>query len=156
MQKEESFYKGIYDGTTDTGESAPIWSVRFMEKRPASNVEIISGKGSIKEIRRNFTKREYRIEALEKVRILENTLYFPGWNVFVDGRPQVIEFQDQNYRGLITFYVDKGEHLVNINYKDTKIRKFANLISLIALLITGLLVFSYKLKKRYNKAKDLW
>ncbi len=149
LQKEESFYSGIYNGTTDTGESAPIWSVRFMEKRPKSTAEIIEGSGRIKEIKRNFTKREYRVKTLERVRILENTLYFPGWTVLVDGRPEIIEFQDRNHRGLITFYVDKGEHLISIEYEETKVRKFANVISLVSLVaVVGLLIVKRKVKKR--------
>lgn len=152
LHKPESFFTGIYDGTTDTGESSPIWSVRFMEKRPESRVEIIKGYGKIKEIERNFTKREYQVEATGRIRILENTLYFPGWTVLVDGRQESIEFQDQNHRGLITFYVDRGKHLVNITYEETKVRKFANAISLVILLtVVGLLIFKFRVKKAYNK-----
>lgn len=148
LQKQESFYTGIYNGTTDTGESAPIWSVRFMEIRPISKVEIVGGKGEISEIKRNITKREYKVNALERIRIVENTLYFPGWTVLVDGRAENIEFQDQNHRGLITFYVDKGEHLINIIYEETRVRKFSNIISLVSLLIVmGLFIFKFRMKK---------
>ncbi len=38
----ESFYTGIYFSTTDTGESSPIWSVRFMEHTPASPLMVIA------------------------------------------------------------------------------------------------------------------
>lgn len=151
LQKEESFYKGIYNGTTDTGESSPIWSVRFMEKRPISRVAIISGKGEIKELKREFTKREYKIVALEKIRILENTLYFPGWIVLVDGKRVETEFQDQNHRGLITFYVDRGEHLINITYEDTKVRKFANFVSLASLLIIAVGLSIIRRRETYGK-----
>lgn len=157
LNKKESFYTGIYNGTTDTGESAPIWSVRFMEKRPKTKVEIIEGYGEVKEIRRSFTKREYQVEAESRIRILENTLYFPGWNVLVDGRPEVIEFQDQNHRGLITFNVDKGSHKVNINYEETKIRFLANAVSVVSLFGVGGLIFlkELRIKKRYNNSKHL-
>lgn len=152
LQKEESFYSGIYNSTTDTGESAPIWSVRFMEERPKSKVEIISGKGKIREVKRSFTKREYQIEAVDRVRILENTLYFPGWTVLVDGREQRIEFQDQNHRGLITFNVDKGEHFVNIIFKETKIRLFSDIMSLISVIaVGGFIIFQLVKKRMYNK-----
>ena len=57
LNKPESFYAGIYNGTTDTGESAPIWSVRFMEKRPKSKVEIIEGKGRVRGIKRTIIER---------------------------------------------------------------------------------------------------
>jgi len=142
LHKEESFYAGIYNGTTDTGESSPIWSVRFMEKRPTSKVKIIEGNAEIKEIARKITMRKYTINASERSRILENTLYFPGWNVLVDGKDVEVEFQDQNHRGLITFYVDRGEHLVNIMYEETKVRKLSNVISLVSLLaVLGLFIF---------------
>ena len=155
LHKPEGFYNGIYNGTTDTGESSPIWSVRFMEKRPTSRIEIISGKAEIKEIKRSFTKREYEVEASEKIRILENTLYFPGWRVLVDGKPEVIEFQDQNHRGLITFNVDKGNHKVIINYEETKIRFLANAVSAASLFGVGGLIFfkETRIKKRYNNSR---
>lgn len=152
LQKKESFYSGIYDSTTDTGESAPIWSVRFMEKRPRSKAEIIEGYGKITEINRRIVSREYRVIALDKVRILENTLYFPGWTVLVDGKKQEIEFQDQNHRGLITFNVGKGEHFVNIIFKETKIRLFSDIVSLIGVItVGGFIIFQLVKKRMYNK-----
>jgi uncharacterized membrane protein len=157
LNKPESFYTGIYNGTTDTGESAPIWSVRFMEKKPEAKFAIIDGEGAINEIKRSIIKREYQIVALDKLRILENTLYFPGWTVLVDGKPETIEFQDQNYRGLITFYVDKGEHIVNIFFKETKVRLFSDIISLISIIaIGGLIIFQIVRKKCIirNKCKN--
>jgi hypothetical protein len=157
LYKSESFFTGIYNGTTDTGESAPIWSVRFMEKRPKSKVEIIEGYGKIKEIERSSTKRMYQVETANRLRILENTLYFPGWSVLIDGRPQVIEFQDQNYRGLITFYVGKGEHLVSIIYGKTKIRKFADIISLASLIaVIGLLITKSGIKKDIIRIRKVY
>jgi len=158
LNKPENFYTGIYNGTTDTGESAPIWSVRFMEKRPAAKVEIIEGYGEIKEIKRSFTKREYLVEAAGKIRVLENTLYFPGWTVLVDGRKVNIEFQDQNYRGLITFDADKGSHRISISYEESKTRLLADIISIVSISMTGGLIIiellRLRLKKRYNNSKS--
>ena len=91
------------------------------------------------------------VEAKGEIRILENTLYFPGWTVSVDGKPVTIEFQDQDHRGIITFHVDSGKHLVNIVYKDTKIRKFSDVVSLVSLAVLGLFIFRSKIKKSYNK-----
>lgn len=147
LDKQESFYSGIYNSTTDTGESAPIWSVRFMEKRPKSKMEIIEGKGEIKEDKRTTTIRKYIITTFEKSRILENTLYFPGWIVLVDNRSTDIQFQDPNYRGLMTFYLDKGKHNVEIIYKETKIRQIADVASLVGLIIVASSLLSLIWKK---------
>ncbi|KKQ38514.1 MAG: hypothetical protein US55_C0005G0011 [Candidatus Levybacteria bacterium GW2011_GWC2_37_7] len=152
LQKKEGFYSDIYNGTTDTGESAPIWSVRFMERKPKSRVEIISGYGKVIEIKRKIVSREYKVIASSKVRILENTLYFPGWTVLVDGKKQEIEFQDQNHRGLITFSVDKGEHFISIIFKETKIRLFSDTVSLVSVItVGGFMLFQLVGKRMYNK-----
>ncbi len=127
----DSFYEKVYEGTTDTGESSPIWSVRFMEKKPARNLEFIWGKGETELVRRNFTNHIYKINVeTDKARIRENTLYFPGWNVFINGKKENIEFQDPANRGLITFYANKGFNKVEILFGSTKIRTFSSLLSL--------------------------
>jgi hypothetical protein len=53
--RKDSYYTSVWDSTTDTGESAPVWSVRFMEKRPKAQMEIVDGEGSIKNIERKST-----------------------------------------------------------------------------------------------------
>ena len=141
--RDESFYKNVYFGTTDTGESAPIWSVRFMEKTPKARIEAIEGKAIIQEIFRNSTKHSYNIEVLsETVRIKDNTLYFPSWKVYANGNELPIQFQDPSQRGLITFTLEKGIYDVDVKFEDTKLRVLSNLISLIALfLLAGCFVY---------------
>ncbi|MFZ2025217.1 MAG: hypothetical protein WAV51_02975 [Microgenomates group bacterium] len=129
-QKSENFYSGIYESTTDTGESSPIWSVRFMEHRPTSPLEIAEGAVIITHGNRTTTTREYSVEAKEPARLVENTLYFPGWKVYVDGVQTGIQYQDPTYRGLITFRVTEGTHTVRIVFEDTKLRYVADMITL--------------------------
>ena len=139
LYKDDSFFSGIYNGTTDTGESSPIWSVRFMEKEPKSHIEILDGKATIKEMERKNTNHTYKIFAVDNTKFRENTLYFPGWSIIVDGKTVPIEFQDPNSRGLITFYVPKGEHIVLASFGETKLRFFADIITLMS--IVGVLAF---------------
>lgn len=130
----DSYYSGVYPSTTDTGESSPIWSVRFMEKSPVTQYEIIEGKGTIIPQLRTTTSHMFTINTTTKVRVVDNTLYFPGWIVSVDNLTTSIEFQDQNWRGLMTFWVNPGKHNVVVSFGDTKLRKTANLISIVGLL----------------------
>ncbi len=131
----EAFFTQIYNGTTDTGESAPIWSIRFMERQAIAPIEVISGSARLTQTERKFTKHTYKIEAYKETRIRENTLFFPGWAVLVDGRRVSIEFQDQLNRGLMTFYVPKGKHVVQVLFSETKLRFLADAISIISLVI---------------------
>jgi len=128
-QKPESYYSNVYESTTDTGESSPIWSVRFMEHRPTALLEIAEGAVIIRDSSRTTTTRTYTIEARESARLVENTLYFPGWKVYVDGVQAGVQYQDPTYRGLITFRVTEGTHEVNIVFEDTKLRYVADMVT---------------------------
>lgn len=144
QQKSDSFYSGIYNSTTDTGESSPIWSVRFMEKRAKDTIEVVEGNASIKKISRRSTQHNYEIVSQGNSRIKENTLFFPGWKVYVDGKNQDIQFQDPRHRGLMTFYLTSGKHNVDVIFKETKLRKIADLISVLSLGTLVLLWLGYK------------
>lgn len=140
--KPEGFFKGVYEGTTDTGESAPIWSVRFMERKPSTHLQLIDGDAKIKELERKSTYHKYKIDVLSNSLLRENTLYFPGWEIRADNKKQKIEFQNSNHRGLMLFSLPKGSYVVEAIYKETKLRLLSNVISLVVLsnLIIGLIL----------------
>lgn len=147
FEKPDSFYTSVYEGTTDTGESAPRWSVRFMLERPSAFAEIIEGDAEIRTVRHDILSRVYQVRvSSEQARILENTLYFPGWFVTVDSRELPLTevwWQDPAYRGLITYFVPQGEHIVTIEFRNTKVRNISEIISAGSLLIlAGLSVFT--------------
>jgi len=127
---QESFFTGVYESTTDTGESSPVWSVRFMEHRPESPMEVISGDADISEGQRTSTEHEYYIKAKTPVRLVENTLYFPGWTITADGMPLNLQFQDPSYRGLMTFELPRGEYTVRAEFRETKLRMLADAVSI--------------------------
>ncbi len=134
LLKNQSFFTGIYNSTTDTGESSPIWSVRFMEQRPKAHMEVISGNAGIKETFRNSTNHKYIVSASVPSRLRENTLYFPGWHITVDGREVPIQFQDPKNRGLMTFNVSSGKHFIVAYFNETKLRLFSDYLSLFGIL----------------------
>jgi hypothetical protein len=136
LQKPESYYSGIYDSTTDTGESSPIWSIRFMERRAKERTSVIDGSAVIRSTGRSTTRHAYFIDVKEPARIVENTLFFPGWHVLVDGKDVTIQFQDPAFRGLMTYTLDSGEHTVDIVFRNTKLRTVAGMISSMGILAT--------------------
>ena len=138
--EQPSFYSGIYNGTTDTGESSPVWSVRFMEYAPSKRIDVIGGIATVIERSRTTTEHRYTINATIPSQLLENTLFFPGWNVYVDGKKTDIEFQDPNHRGIITFRVDEGIHEVRVVFQNTKIRTYSEYISLASFAICIMLM----------------
>lgn len=155
LVKPENFYSSIYNGTTDTGESSPIWSVRFMEKRSTSRMEVLMGEATIEEFTRVSTNHVYTVSVVsDNARIVENTLYFPGWNVYVNNTKTNIEFQDPLNRGLMTFYLPKGVNKVEVKFEDTGIRKGSNSVTIISLILlfTFAFVFTSKGGKKHAKS----
>ena len=139
LVKQDTYYSNIYSGTTDTGESSPVWSVRFMEQRPKSFYEVIEGEAVLVPVRRTATRHEFNVLARTDARIADNTLYFPGWIVAVDGRVldpvRELIYQDPSYRGLMTFRVSPGDHRIVVSFGETKLRNAANLLSAAGLII---------------------
>lgn len=152
INKDDLTFQRVYKSTTDTGESSPIWSVRFMEKEPVDEIEVVEGEATIKKLSRNMTQHSYEIDVeSESARIRENTLYFPGWKIFASGKPLALEFQDPRHRGLMTFNLPRGRHNVYVEFGETKLRQFSNYLSfgtLAAILIWGSFVFLKNRKLR--------
>ncbi len=150
LYKPESFYTGVYKGTTDTGESAPIWSVRFMEKQPKAYLDVIDGDAQIKELERKSTYHKYQLIVNKPTLFEENTLYFPGWEIKANGTPLSIQFQNMNYRGVMLFNLSKGTYVVEVSYKETKLRAIADAVSVVILFnILAFLSFRF-VKPRFS------
>jgi len=144
IYKPESFFTGIYNSTTDTGESSPIWSVRFMEKRPKKYLNVIDGSAKITNLQRTSTYHKYIINVLKPTLFEENTLYFPGWEIKANGKPLNIQFQNRDYRGIMLFSLNKGSYVIEAEYKETKLRAIADALSVVVLFnILGFLGFRF-------------
>ena len=69
----------------------------------------------------------YKVTATSEIRMVDYTFYFPGWKVLVDAKEVPIEFQDMNYRGVITYNVPSGNHEVVVKFTDTKAVSYTHL-----------------------------
>lgn len=147
----DSFYFN-YPGTAAYhNEATTIWVEGDAYEYPKNPAEIISGEGIIKDYKRKSQVHFYSIYAKTNVRILDNTVYFPGWRVMVDGDKIPIQFQDVNHRGLITFDLNKGSHNVMVKFGESPIRFAADIITILFIfLILIIVVFR---KKIIPKAK---
>ena len=143
LAREDTYYIYDYSGTTDTGESSPMWSTRGVEEKAKKKIELIGGIGTFTEVYRNSTIHIYKITADNELQFLDNTVYFPGWKAYADKVEVPVEYQDLNHRGLITFRVPKGTKNVEVRFEDTKLRRISNIISLTSLFaLFGILVIS--------------
>lgn len=117
--------EAIPGSTTWAHEQATRWLIPKPDRIPNEKIE--NAFYQIKSWKTN--EHIYAIRAT-KTLMTENTMYYPGWKVFVDGQEQEINYDN----GKINFKVSPGNHEVISKFGETNFRKAADLVSIVAVL----------------------
>lgn len=141
-KRDDTYYYSFSGSTVYRRATTTIWTGEDPFKISKNKISIISGNGEISNLEVKSNMHSFTINTKTGVSVLDNTFYFPGWIIEVNGKVTPIEFQDMNHRGLIAFAIPKGNHSVVVRFTETKIRFFADLISLFS--IPLLIAFLYK------------
>jgi hypothetical protein len=138
----DGFYDS-YGGTTDYHlRTSSIWTAGDFSKKAEHQFELIAGQGEMTSKKITSNVHVLRISAKTPIIILDNTVYFPGWNVLVDDERVPIQFQDMNHRGLIAFNVPQGNHDVVIRFEKPRIMQIADLVSLFSILFLAVFLLA--------------
>lgn len=130
-----------------------VWSANSLSYQKKSiQAALIEGDGELSIIEVKNASRHYKLIAKTPVRLLDYTFYFPVWQVLANGQAVDIEFQDSDYRGLITYRLPEGEYDLNLDYRPSIIRKIANTFSLLAFFtLFPWLYYLFKKNTFFNK-----
>lgn len=132
--------------TTYFGETDVIWSAGPAKGFPKNRIEVISGAATVSNFVKKTQLHTFTVTAQSKTTLVDNTQYYPGWRVYVDNQKVPIQFQDANWRGLITFQVPQGTHSVRVLFGETPMRLAADLMSVITLFVLLLSSFFRRFK----------
>lgn len=144
-KRDDNYYYSFSGSTVYRRATTTIWTGGDPFEIPESKISIISGDGQLNNFIIKSNRHSFTINAESSVRILDNTFYFPGWKILVDGKKIPIEFQDINHRGLITFIVPNGQHKIEVKFGESPIRLFSDIISVATcIFIAGIWVFRSK------------
>jgi uncharacterized membrane protein len=140
-----------YFGTsTSDNELKPIWfdeheNIGITEKvylEKEANLEIVSWSGS---------NMIYRIEAKEDLRVLQKTMYFPGWEVLVNGEMTEIDYENEKYSGRVVFDIEAGNNLIESRFtNNTSSRKIGIYLTIIGMLGFIISIFSKLIPSKWN------
>ncbi len=111
---------------------------------------IIEGTGELEILEEKNASRVYKTKSEGELRLIDHTFYFPGWTAYIDGSATIIEYQDPNYRGLITYKVPAGEHQVKVIYEYSKIRLLGALVTVVG--VISATVFFVSFRSKYLKS----
>lgn len=129
----ETFYSTNEATTTVANEYMPRWVREFPTQRASSEVEFYKGKGTFEHTDITTNKVVASIKTEEDSIVQINSVYYPGWGVFLNGVPAKISYD--NPQGVIRVFVPKGEYRIITEFRETVPRFIATIISLMSLLI---------------------
>lgn len=122
--------------TTSADELMPLWVKEKPKERAKERMEFVEGLGTIDQVS-TMSKSITFTSKTDSTKLRLNTIYFPGWEVLVDGSPTVIDYS--NTKGFMEFAVGEGQHTVEAIFSETPMRFLADTLSILAgLLIIGL------------------
>ena len=133
FDKGEGYYTTNMATTTVQDEYMPLWVRQKPLQRPEKKVEIIKGQGSVKDVFYNNKKISFSTDIKKEVLIQVNTIYWPGWNAFIDGKQTDIRYN--NSGGLIQFGIPSGAHTIIVEFGETPLRLAGDTLSIISFIL---------------------
>ncbi len=109
----------------------PKWTKFRPPSRPLEKYDLLAGE-IISVYKANDIKYEFEVDADKDDMLNFNSYYFPGWTAEVDGQTSAITPQEPY--GQIGVGLGQGRHLVKIFWKETQLRLFTDLISMLVFL----------------------
>lgn len=133
FDKGDSFYLTNDATTTSSREYTPLWVKNMPNRRPENKIEIIRGNGEVSNLIYNSKKLSFNVATENNVKVRINTIYYPGWKLFIDGRQAKIDFKNDN--GVMDVLLTKKNHYVNFVFLETPFRFFADAVSVVSMLV---------------------
>ncbi len=128
------FYYHFPLTTSGEEEHLTIWFDQIKNYPLQEKVTLAQAQGLYEIDSWKTTEHRYRIHLDGTSRVVERTMYFPGWKLFVDGKKQDIQYQYKDYPGLITYGLPKGDHTIRTVFtEDTPARRTGDVLSLIGI-----------------------
>ncbi len=149
----DTYFRHTLPLSTASGEgfqpAVPKWvnpDSPWEKNIPNSPIMLLSGDAEIKTVSISSTSHEYIVFGRTSLLIKENTLYFPGWKVFINTKEVPIKYTNKKYPGVITFQAPRGLSKMVVKFVDTPIRSIGKWVSGMSFL--GLVIFCFFRLKR--------
>ena len=157
--RPEHFYYNLTDSQLLSGQSfvdqqagalldyLPKTALEPRELAPASPF-LVQGKGTVTNFINKSNRWSFDAEITQDADVVIPVFDFPNWTVVIDGK--VFPHSHNNILGRIEINLPKGNFHIAGEFKNTPIRTFSNILSLVSLLGLALLLKYGKNSKIYH------
>ena len=139
------------------GELRPIWFELGENLRDFKQLYFLDNQQNLTQIEPinltwTGTHMSYNLDPVVEGRVIQKTLYYPGWRVIINDLPVEIDYQLNDWSGRITYTVANGPQKVEVVFSDRGTsREFLNYIGIFGIGIWLLVLF----KSIYPKSRKL-
>jgi len=145
FDKGDGYYATNDATTTVRDEYMPTWVKEKPLQRPQSKIVIDSvGQSNVTNLYYNNKKITFDLSLQRDANVFINTLYWPGWKVYVDNQEAALAFD--NPKGVMRVTLSSGNHKVKAEFGETIVRLFADWLSVLT--FGGLVFISLRKKAR--------
>ena len=144
--RNEAYYvsrENFTDGTSSMGNSfSTVWT-GWKQIKANEPVELVNGT-LVDTVLDSYLDKKYTITMDSPGDVIFHTLYFPGWTVLVDSSEVPIKFRQE---GIVRVSMPAGTHVVRLVFRNTPIRTWAvllSVISLVTMISWGILLHRYE------------
>jgi hypothetical protein len=148
VNRGDMFYITNQATTIEGDENTPVWVKNPPRNAPRQKIEV-DGSYQIEKQKSNLL--EFSLVLDRQKKIIINTIYYPGWNLFINNKKQEINYN--NDKGLITFFTGAGKSNIKLSFTETPLRAIADLISLTSALVL-FIFFIFKVKLNIRLTRD--
>lgn len=132
----EEYYLSLQTSATSFDENLPIWVTDLKTKKPESKFLVLKGEAKIDILEDKSSRVVARIESTTSAKLRFNQYYFPGWSIKVDNKNVDFNYSEKlENNGLPVFNLEKGNHLVKAEFKNTTLRNIADIASFFSVIL---------------------
>ncbi len=134
--------------TTTAGEYIPVWVDQIPPTPSRRQIGFLSATGESRFLDSASASYLFELAIDRPGLVLLDVFYFPGWSTRIDSTP--VDTFPVTPQGLIGWNAPAGRHEVRVEFRDTPLRRSANLVSLVSVLLIAawlLLLATQRLRK---------
>ena len=146
FDKGESFYATNEGTTTVKNEYMPVWVKNVPYAHPENIIE--GAPEGISNVQTNSNKVDFNFVSTLGGNVTINRVYFPGWNTYVNN-VQVSTGVEATGGGQMKVVLPKDNSMVSLEFGETPMRLFADVVSLTSFFILGVIAYNYKRKRQH-------
>ncbi|MEK7092149.1 MAG: hypothetical protein AAB907_00830, partial [Patescibacteria group bacterium] len=102
----------------------------------------------ISNVQTNSNKVDFNFVSTLGGNVTINRVYFPGWNTYVNN-VQVSTGVEATGGGQMKVVLPKDNSMVSLEFGETPMRLFADVVSLTSFFILGVIAYNYKRKRQH-------